>query len=36
MLAPLVKYENAEVSPRWLTSSKPYCYDKEITFAEDI
>ncbi len=34
MLAPLVRYENAEVTPKWLTSSKPYCYDKEIAFAE--
>ncbi len=33
LLAPLVRYENAEVSPKWLTSSKPYCYDEAIAFA---
>jgi CoA-transferase family III len=33
MLAPLVRYENAEASPKWLTSPKPYCYDEQIAFA---
>ena len=32
ILAPLVRYEDQEATPRWTTSPVPFCYHQKVTF----
>ena len=35
ILAPVVKYANKEVSPRWVSAPRPFRSDKEVIFRGD-